>query len=28
VYEIARERRMGKEVPIWEDEARSAEGRL
>jgi alanine dehydrogenase len=28
VYEIARDRKMGKEVPIWEDEARSAEGRF
>ncbi|MGA9884928.1 MAG: ornithine cyclodeaminase family protein [Candidatus Acidiferrales bacterium] len=27
VYEIARERGMGKEVPIWRDEARAAEGR-
>jgi alanine dehydrogenase len=27
IYEIARERGMGREVPIWQDEARSAEGR-
>ncbi|MGH9686793.1 MAG: ornithine cyclodeaminase family protein [Candidatus Acidiferrales bacterium] len=27
VYEIARERGMGREVPIWRDEARAAEGR-
>ena len=27
VYEIARQRGMGREVPIWQDGARSAEGR-
>ncbi|MGH9737200.1 MAG: ornithine cyclodeaminase family protein [Candidatus Acidiferrales bacterium] len=27
VYEIARERGLGREVPIWRDEARAAEGR-
>jgi alanine dehydrogenase len=27
VYEIARQRRMGNEVPMWRDEARAAEGR-
>ncbi|MDE3110179.1 MAG: ornithine cyclodeaminase family protein [Acidobacteriota bacterium] len=27
VYEIARKQRMGKEVPVWRDEGRAAEGR-